>query len=67
MYQWVEHTSELELEIEAATEPAVFLEALNAFVDTVKSYESAPDGAYCMQSTMCCSAFTDCVVVRRGV
>jgi SHS2 domain-containing protein len=34
-YRWVEHTSELELEIEAATEPAVFLEALGAFAELV--------------------------------
>jgi SHS2 domain-containing protein len=32
-YRWVEHTSELELEIEAATESAVFLEALDAFAE----------------------------------
>ena len=41
MYQWVEHTSELELEIEAATEPAVFLEALNAFAELVGDEQSA--------------------------
>ena len=35
MYRWVEHTSELELEIEAATELAVFLEALEAFAELV--------------------------------
>jgi SHS2 domain-containing protein len=34
-YRWVEHTSELELEIEAATEPAVFLEALDALAEFV--------------------------------
>ena len=35
MYRWVEHTSELELEIEAATQPAVFLEAVEAFAELV--------------------------------
>jgi SHS2 domain-containing protein len=35
MYRWVEHTSELELEIEAATEAAVFREALAAFAELV--------------------------------
>jgi hypothetical protein len=40
MYQWVEHTSELELEIEAATEPAVFLEALGAFAELVADEQS---------------------------
>ncbi len=41
MYQWVEHTSELELEIEAATEPGVFLEALDAFAKLVADEQSA--------------------------
>jgi SHS2 domain-containing protein len=41
MYQWVEHISELELEIEAATEPAVFLEALNALAELVGDEQSA--------------------------
>jgi SHS2 domain-containing protein len=41
MFQWVEHTSELELEIEAATEPAVFLEALDAFAELVANEKSA--------------------------
>jgi SHS2 domain-containing protein len=35
VYRWVEHTSELELEIEAASEPEVFREALAAFADLV--------------------------------
>jgi protein archease len=39
-YRWVEHTSELELEIAAATEPAVFLEALNAFAELVTDVPS---------------------------
>lgn len=41
MYQWVEHTSELELEIETATEPAVFVEALDAFAELVADEQSA--------------------------
>lgn len=35
MYRWVEHTAELELEIEAPTEAAVFLEALAVFAELV--------------------------------
>jgi SHS2 domain-containing protein len=34
-YRWVEHTAELELELEAATESAVFLEALDVFAELV--------------------------------
>jgi SHS2 domain-containing protein len=34
-YRWVEHTSELQLEIEAPTESGVFLEALAAFAELV--------------------------------
>ena len=41
MYRWVEHTSELELEIEAATVPDVFLEALEAFAELVAEERSA--------------------------
>jgi SHS2 domain-containing protein len=41
MYRWLEHTSELELEIEAATEPAVFAEALDAFAELVADEQSA--------------------------
>lgn len=33
MYRWVEHTGEVELAIEANTEPDVFADALAAFVD----------------------------------
>lgn len=40
-YRWVEHTSELELEIEAASESAIFLEALNAFAELVAEEPSA--------------------------
>jgi SHS2 domain-containing protein len=34
-YRWVDHTSELELEIETATEPGVFVEALRALAELV--------------------------------
>ena len=34
-YRWAEHTGELELEIEAATEEDVFAEALRAFLELV--------------------------------
>jgi SHS2 domain-containing protein len=40
-YRWVEHTSELELEIEAVTESAVFLDALDAFSELVEDEPSA--------------------------
>lgn len=33
MYRWVEHTAEVELEIDAATEEEVFGEALSAFAE----------------------------------
>ena len=33
MFRWVEHTAELELEIEAPSEAAVFEEALIAFAE----------------------------------
>jgi SHS2 domain-containing protein len=35
VYRWVEHTAELELEIEAPSEQAVFAEALAAFAELV--------------------------------
>ncbi len=41
VYEWVEHTSELELEIEAATEGAVFLGALEAFAELVADEQGA--------------------------
>jgi SHS2 domain-containing protein len=41
VYKWVEHTSELELEIEAATESAIFLEALDAFAALVADDQNA--------------------------
>jgi SHS2 domain-containing protein len=34
-YRWVDHSAEVELEIEAATEPAVFADALAAFAELV--------------------------------
>jgi len=34
-YRWIEHTAELELEIEAATEEAVFADAVQAFAELV--------------------------------
>jgi SHS2 domain-containing protein len=40
VYRWIEHTSELELEIEAPTEEGVFMEATAAFAELVE-----PDGA----------------------
>jgi SHS2 domain-containing protein len=38
-YRWVEHTGELELEIEAPTEAAVFADALLAFAELVSDGE----------------------------
>lgn len=35
MFRWVEHTAELELEIDASTEADVFAEALAAFAELV--------------------------------
>ena len=34
-YRWIEHTAELELEIEAATPEAVFIDVTRAFVELV--------------------------------
>jgi SHS2 domain-containing protein len=34
-YRWVEHTAELELEIEAPTEDAVFIDALHALGELI--------------------------------
>lgn len=42
VYRWVEHTGEVELEIEAQTEPDVFREALAALVDLL-GLEDATD------------------------
>jgi SHS2 domain-containing protein len=35
MYRWVDHTAELELEVTAPTEPALFEDALEAFGELV--------------------------------
>jgi SHS2 domain-containing protein len=35
VFRWIEHTAELELEVEAPSEPAVFVEALAAFAELV--------------------------------
>jgi SHS2 domain-containing protein len=35
VYRWIEHVGELELEVEAPTEPAVFSDALAAFAELV--------------------------------
>jgi SHS2 domain-containing protein len=37
MFRWVEHTSELELEIEATSEPEVFADALAALAELLSS------------------------------
>jgi SHS2 domain-containing protein len=42
VYRWVEHTSELELHIEAPTEAAVFADALAAFAELVTD-DGSPD------------------------
>ena len=42
MFRWVEHTAELELEIEAPSQRAVFDEALRAFADLVRNGEGRP-------------------------
>lgn len=43
MYRWVEHTGELELEIESRDEPAVFAEAVRAFGELLAEGDG-PDG-----------------------
>jgi SHS2 domain-containing protein len=40
-YRWVEHTAELELEIEAPTEEAVFADALHALAELLGDERSA--------------------------
>ena len=40
MYRWIEHTSELELAIDAPTEAAVFADAFAAYVELVRDNES---------------------------
>jgi SHS2 domain-containing protein len=42
VFRWVEHTAELELEIEAPSEAAVFAEALAAFADLVGDGSGRP-------------------------
>ena len=39
MYRWIDHTSELELHIEAATEPAVFEDAARALAELLERDE----------------------------
>ncbi len=40
-YRWVEHTAEMEMEIEAPTEEAVFVEALHAFAELLGDERSS--------------------------
>ena len=42
MYRWVEHTAELELEIAASSEAAVFAEALEALAELVDGKNGSP-------------------------
>jgi SHS2 domain-containing protein len=42
VYRWIEHTSELELAIDAPTEAAVFADAFAAYVELVRD-EQSPD------------------------
>jgi SHS2 domain-containing protein len=42
VYRWVDHTSEVELEIEAASEREIFEEALRAFVELVAEEPRGP-------------------------
>ena len=44
MHRWVEHTSELELRIEAPDEEGVFAEALTALAELLGEGESEADG-----------------------
>ena len=45
MYRWVEHTSELELEIQAPTEEEVYVEAVSAMAELLGSDLEHADGA----------------------
>jgi SHS2 domain-containing protein len=45
MYRWVEHTGELEVEIEAESETAVFEQGFEAMRDLLRSEEAAPPAA----------------------
>jgi len=40
VYRWIEHTAELELEIKAPTQPAVYEDALAAYAELVGDEES---------------------------
>ena len=42
MYRWIEHTSELELELEADSEAGVFAEALRALAELLAVEPSGP-------------------------
>ena len=42
MYRWIDHTSEIELAIEALTEAAVFADAFAAYVELVRD-DGPPD------------------------
>lgn len=42
MFRWVEHTAELELELEASSEAGVFAEALAAFAELVGGGSGSP-------------------------
>jgi SHS2 domain-containing protein len=42
VFRWLEHTAELELEIEASSEAAVFAEALAAFAELVDGGSGRP-------------------------
>ena len=44
-YRWVDHTAEVELEIEGGTEPAVFAEALRALAELLGVDDDARSGA----------------------
>lgn len=42
MFRWIDHTAELELEIEAPTEAAVFADALAAFAELAGDGDGVP-------------------------
>jgi SHS2 domain-containing protein len=45
MYRWIEHTGELEVEIEAENETKVFEQGFEAMRDLLRSEEAAPSAA----------------------
>ena len=45
MYRWIEHTGELEVEIEAENETEVFEQGFEAMRDLLRSEEAAPSAA----------------------